>query len=118
MEKRIDEGDIRLIVSKNLKRLRDLQHLSQLNLAIKADLTHNFINDIENSKKGLSCRSLAKLSSALGVEPYQFFLPESVADDGFSGYAFDLNDSFQKSVEKVMSRYLPAKGPKPQSDNK
>jgi transcriptional regulator with XRE-family HTH domain len=107
MEKWIDEGDIRLLVSKNLKRLRELQHISQLNLAAQADLTHNFINDVENGKKGLSCKSLAKLSSALGVEPYQFFLPESVADDGFSGYAFALNDSFQKAVGKVMRRYLP-----------
>ncbi|MDR1239938.1 MAG: helix-turn-helix domain-containing protein [Treponema sp.] len=111
MEKRIDEGDIRLLVSKNLKRLRDLQNISQLNLALRADLTHNFINDIENCKKGVSCKSLAKLSAALMVEPYQFFLPESVADDGFSGYAFDLNDSFQKAVGKVMSRYLPEKDP-------
>jgi transcriptional regulator with XRE-family HTH domain len=109
MEKRIDEGDIRLLVSKNLKRLRDIQNLSQFNLAIRADLTHNFINDLENGKKGVSCRSLAKLSAALGVEPYQFFLPESMADDKFSGYAFDLNDSFQKAVGKVMSRYLPEK---------
>jgi transcriptional regulator with XRE-family HTH domain len=112
MEKQMDEGDIRLLVSKNLRRLRDIQHISQFNLAIKADLTHNFINDIENGKKGVSCRSLAKLSSALGVEPYQFFLPESVADDRFSGYAFDLNDSFQKAVGKVMSLYLTGKRPK------
>jgi transcriptional regulator with XRE-family HTH domain len=111
MEKWIDEGDIRLLVSKNLKRLRELQHISQLNLALKADLTHNFINDVENGKKGVSCRSLAKLSTALGVEPYQFFLPETMADDGFSGYAFDLHDSFQKAVEKVMGRYLPEQTP-------
>jgi transcriptional regulator with XRE-family HTH domain len=105
MDKGIREGDIRLLVGKNLKRLRDLQNISQLNLAGKADLTHNFINDIENGKKGISCRSLAKLSTALGVEPYQFFLPESVADDSFSSYAYDLKDSFTKAVDTVMSRY-------------
>jgi transcriptional regulator with XRE-family HTH domain len=118
MEKRFDERDIRLIVSKNLKRLRDIEHLSQMNLAIRADLAHNFINDIENGKKGVSCRSLAKLSSALGVEPYQFFLPESVADDGFSGYVFDLKDSFEKAVDKVTSRYVAEKGPKPRKEKK
>jgi transcriptional regulator with XRE-family HTH domain len=107
MEKRISEEDIRLLVSKNLKRLRSLQNISQLNLAGRADLTHNFINDIENAKKGVSYHSLAKLSAALGVEPYQFFLPEPVDDDGFSGYAYNLNDSFQKAMNTVMSHYLP-----------
>jgi transcriptional regulator with XRE-family HTH domain len=107
MEERFNEDQIRLLVSKNLRRIRELQNISQLGLASKAGLTHNFINDIENGKKGVSCKSLAKLSSALKVEPFQFFLPESVADDGFSGYAYDLNDSFQKAVGNVMSRYLP-----------
>jgi transcriptional regulator with XRE-family HTH domain len=86
-----------------------MQNISQLNLAAKSGLTHNFINDIENGKKGVSCKSLAKLSSALRVEPFQFFLPESVPDDGFSGYAFDVNDSIQKAVGTVMNRYLPEK---------
>jgi transcriptional regulator with XRE-family HTH domain len=110
MEKRPDEKDILLLVSKNLKRLRDIQNLSQMNLALKADLAHNFINDIENGKKGISCKSLAKLSSALEVEPYQFFLPETVADNGFSSYAHDLNDSFQKTLKRIMSIYLPQEG--------
>jgi transcriptional regulator with XRE-family HTH domain len=109
MEERFNEDDIRLLVSKNLKRIRDMQNISQLNLALKAGLTHNFINDIENGKKGISCKSLAKLASALRVQPFQFFLPETVDDDGFSGYAYDLNDSFQKAVGSVMSRYLPEK---------
>ncbi|MDR1277653.1 MAG: helix-turn-helix domain-containing protein [Treponema sp.] len=106
MEKQVDEEDIRLLVSKNLKRLRGLRNISQLGLAAEADLTHNFINDIENGKKGVSCKSLAKLSSALGVEPYQFFLPETMADDGLSGYVYDLNDSVQKAMGNVMSIYL------------
>jgi transcriptional regulator with XRE-family HTH domain len=112
MEERFNEEDIRLLVSKNLKRIRDLQNISQLGLALKSGLAHNFINDIENGKKGISCKSLAKLSTALRVEPFQFFLPESVPDDGFSGYAHALNDSFQKAVGTVMSYYLPEKSGK------
>jgi transcriptional regulator with XRE-family HTH domain len=111
MEKKIDEGAIRLLVSKNLKRLRNMQNLSQMNLAIRADLTHNFINDIENGKKGVSNRSLAKLAAALKVEPYQLFLPDSVADDRISGFVYDVNSSLQQAVDKVMSIYLPGKEP-------
>jgi transcriptional regulator with XRE-family HTH domain len=109
MEERFNEEDIRLLVSKNLKRIRNLQNISQLDLGLESGLTHNFINDIENGKKGISCKSLAKLASALRVQPFQFFLPETVADDGFSGYVHALNDSFQKAVGTVMSHYLPEK---------
>ncbi|MDR1277685.1 MAG: helix-turn-helix domain-containing protein [Treponema sp.] len=112
MKEHINEEDIRILVSKNLKRIRNLQNISQFGLGLKSGLTHNFINDIENGKKGISCKSLSKLSTALMVEPFQFFLPESVPDDGFSGYAHDLNDSFHKAVENVMSRYLPEKSGK------
>ncbi len=71
----IDEQYIYKLISSNIKRLRSLQNISQLGLAINTGLTHNFINDIENCKKGVSVKTLAKLSIAFNVEPYQFFLP-------------------------------------------
>ena len=64
------EKHVRFLVSKNLKRLRSLQNMSQLGLATNAGLTHNFINDIENCKKGMSTKTLAKLCVALQVEPH------------------------------------------------
>jgi transcriptional regulator with XRE-family HTH domain len=38
-------------------------------LAAEADLTHNFINDIENGKKWVSAETIGKLAIALKVEP-------------------------------------------------
>jgi transcriptional regulator with XRE-family HTH domain len=95
---KITEEYVRFLVSKNLKRLRALQNISQLSLALDAGLTHNFINDIENCKKGISARSLAKLSSALDVEPHQLFLPENMDDDQMRIYVQDFNDSLSKIV--------------------
>ena len=62
------------IFSSNLRRLRKDANLTQVNLAEKADLAPNFINDIENGKKWVSAESLGKLASALEVEPSQFFV--------------------------------------------
>jgi transcriptional regulator with XRE-family HTH domain len=50
--------------------------LSQLALANQVDMAHNFINDLEHGKKWGSPDTLAKLCDALGIEPYELFLPE------------------------------------------
>ncbi|MDR0878198.1 MAG: helix-turn-helix domain-containing protein [Treponema sp.] len=111
IEKDVEESGIRFLVSKNLKRLRGLQNISQMDLAINADLTHNFINDIENYKKSISCKTLAKLSTALKVEPYQFFLPETMPDEKIRVYVKDFNDSLQKIVSDLTHQYAPEPSP-------
>jgi transcriptional regulator with XRE-family HTH domain len=106
MKTTITESYVRLLISKNLKRLRSVQNTSQLGLAVNAGLTHNFINDIENCKKGMSAKTLAKLCVALDVEPYQFFLPDGSQNDKMQVYLNDVNDSLQKIVKELTERYL------------
>ena len=106
MKEKISERYVRLLVSKNLRRLRSLQNISQLGLALNAGLTHNFINDIENCKKGVSAKTLAKLCVALDVEPHQLFLPENMSNDKMFIYVNDFNSSLQKVVKKLTEQYL------------
>jgi transcriptional regulator with XRE-family HTH domain len=106
MNNKIDEKHIYRLISSNIKRLRSLQNISQLGLALSTGLTHNFINDIENCKKGVSARTLAKLSIALKVEPYQFFLPENMHNNDMMIYVKDFNDSLQKVVADLTEQYL------------
>jgi transcriptional regulator with XRE-family HTH domain len=106
MTQKVDEKNIHQLISSNIKRLRSLQNISQLGLAINTGLTHNFINDIENCKKGVSAKTLAKLSTALNVEPYQFFLPEGVSNNDMMIYVKDFNDSLQKIVAELTDQYL------------
>ena len=106
MKEHISENHVRLLVSKNLKRLRLMQNTSQLGLAHAAGLTHNFINDIENGKKGVSAKTLAKLSVALDVEPHQFFLPDDMSNSKMQVYVSDFNDSLQKILKELTERYV------------
>ena len=110
MENIINGIDIRRLLSKNLKRLRGIAKLSQVNLAVEADLTHNFINDIESGKKWISAETLEKLSIALKAEPYQFFISESKWNDRgaeiFSIYLDDFHDSFEKMVNEYRHRFI------------
>jgi transcriptional regulator with XRE-family HTH domain len=102
--------DVRLLLSKNLKRLRHQLKLSQLNLAVHTGLTQNFINDIENNKKWVSPETIAKLCLALKTEPYQFFIPEPRLEepdkDALAGYLDNFNESIQTMVQDLKARYL------------
>ena len=106
MKEKISEGYVKLLISKNLKRIRSMQNISQLGLAVNAGITHNFINDIENGKKGISAKTLARLCVALNVEPHQFFLPDSMQNSEIVIYLNDINDSVQKVVKELTEQYL------------
>jgi transcriptional regulator with XRE-family HTH domain len=109
--------EIRRIFAQNLKRLREAQHISQLDLSGATGLTHNFINDIENCKKWVSADTLAKLSAALNVQPFQFFLSEFLVDESgknpASAYREDFIDMFQKMASDWVNSYLPGNTRKP-----
>jgi len=113
MEGSVKGKNIRILFSKNLKRLRGIANLSQVNLAAEADLTHNFINDIESGKKWVSAETIEKLAIALKAEPYQFFISDSKWDDRgaeiFALYLSDFQDSFEKMVDEYRDRFLAEK---------
>ena len=108
---------IRDLFSRNLKRLRASANISQLTLANQVELSHNFINDIENGKKWPSAKSIGKLAIALRVEPYQFFLSESRWNQRekeiLSTYLDDLEDSINKTLTDYRKRYIPNGTAKP-----
>ncbi|MCL2373861.1 MAG: helix-turn-helix domain-containing protein [Treponema sp.] len=101
---------IRDTFSRNLRRLRTGANMSQLVLAEKAGLTHNFINDIENGKKWVSAETIGKLTSTLKAEPYQFFISEPKWNDQgaeiFSLYLHDFSHSIEKVAKDYRCRYL------------
>jgi transcriptional regulator with XRE-family HTH domain len=113
--KKTSEGtEIRRTFARNLKRLRDLRNISQLELSSITGLAHNFINDIENGRKWISPETLAKFSKALQAQPFQFFLSEILSDgyedDRLSIYREDFADTFQKMAADWMDIYLPKTG--------
>jgi transcriptional regulator with XRE-family HTH domain len=109
--KTADGLEIRRLFARNLRRLRELQNISQLELSMRTGLTHNFINDIENCKKWVSPESLAKFADALRVQPFQFFLSEFLTgeyeEDRLSIYRKDLEDTFKKTASDWIETYLP-----------
>jgi transcriptional regulator with XRE-family HTH domain len=110
MESNQNGHTVRMLLSKNLKRLRCQKKVSQLNLAIHTGLTQNFINDIENGKKWVSPDTIAKLAIALNAEPHQLFIPnptlEEVDKQALAGYLDEFAESVKMMVQELKIRYL------------
>lgn len=97
-------SEIKELFGYNLRRIRKAQNLSQIQLAEKVNMAFTFISDIENGKKWVSPETIDKLSMALDVEVYQFFLPKD--------YNFSDNKTIKaytqeifEAIRKIESRY-------------
>ena len=110
MKKTIDGINIQALFSRNLKRLRNNANLSQIGLALEADITHNFINDIESGKKWISAETLGRLSRVLKAEPFEFFISDSrwntPAAEMFSIYLDDIEKTQTRMLAEYRSRFL------------
>jgi transcriptional regulator with XRE-family HTH domain len=106
MKHETDEKDVSRLFSYNLKRLRNLRNISQFDLALDAGVSQTFINGIENQKKNVSFETIAKLSDALNVEPYQFFLPEGAANSEVELCVKEITDSLQQFASDLRQQYF------------
>jgi transcriptional regulator with XRE-family HTH domain len=112
-------ADLRQILSKNLKSLRNQRSLSQVELAEKANISIPFLSNIERSKKWPFPDTLAKLAEALDVEIYMLFLENSPpisenTQETLAKFKKDITVSLHKtvsaaidcSIETIGSHYI------------
>ncbi|GHV79035.1 hypothetical protein AGMMS49944_08260 [Spirochaetia bacterium] len=106
----MDEGDLRRILSINLKRYRNFRKFSQTELAEKLDISIPFLSDIENGKKWVSPRTLAKMADVFNLEAYELLRPaETIPDDAINiieKYTADMYTAFGQSLEELHNRYI------------
>jgi len=117
-----EEQTLRDLLSANIKKYRRRRNLSQYSLAAKADLSTNFIADIEAGNTWVSSLTLIKLAKTLEIEVYELLKPEAAnVSEGSSEGEEDrmktlmdrfsqdltaiLKDSVEKAVEHVRKEY-------------
>ena len=104
------KNDVRTLLARNLKRLRNKKGLSQLALANEAGVSHPFINDIEQGKKWVSAETIDKLCKVLKAEPHQLFIPEndsvSEKDAAIAACCDDILAATAKAIVDVRNRHL------------
>ena len=82
--------DAKTTIGRTLKTLREARGLSQENLAEKADITYQYVSDVENGKQNFSIGVLESMSAALGIDlpalveaAYASPKPLPLVDSGF-----------------------------------
>ena len=65
--------DLRSLVAKNLREIRNAQGVSQEDLAHRANLNRNYIGMLESGKHSPTVDTLEQIADALGIDPIEFF---------------------------------------------
>jgi len=101
--------DLRAILSGNIKLYRTNHGWSQADLAEKADISINFLSNIERGIKWPYPETLVKLAQALGVEEFELFRKnKEMTDDTatlIDRLVTDISASVKESIEKTYKQY-------------
>jgi len=72
---------IRKVLATNIKRFREMEGMTQENLAEKTGISTPMVCDIEGCRTWISDKTLAKLSAALKIETFRLFISEEISED-------------------------------------
>jgi len=109
-----EEQALRDLLSANIRKYRRRRNLSQFSLAAKADLSTNFLADIEAGNTWVSSLTLIKLAKVLDAEVYELLKPEEAenscrAEESWekalvNRFVLDLTEALKASVGKTVER--------------
>lgn len=73
--------DMRILVGRNVTRLRKAKGLTQEGLAERSGFGQNYISSLERGRRNPTVITLFELARALGVTPVDMIAPEPCNDD-------------------------------------
>jgi transcriptional regulator with XRE-family HTH domain len=108
------KNQIRAILSVNLRKLRNRREWSQMELAEKANISMNFLSEIERGIKWPYPETLQNLANALGVEVFELFKPDENSGpnqaEQMNRFSNDVliavGDAVLKSLNNVKNQYM------------
>lgn len=64
----------------NIKKYRTEQNLTQVELSEMAEITSDYLSELERGKKVPSLDTVHALATALGIQPYKLLMPDNCND--------------------------------------
>jgi transcriptional regulator with XRE-family HTH domain len=112
----IKTNRLRMLLSANVKARRKTLGISQEKLAELVNVSPKTITDIECCRSWVGDRTMSRLAEALGVEPFQLFVPQDSREDSAGlttalmrlrqDIIADVNDSVSAYIYERFSRFL------------
>jgi len=96
---------IRTILGSNLRKFRGRREWSQMEMAEKAEISMNFLSEIERGNKWPSSETLQNLADSLGIEVYELFRPDETEPNigkYMERFSNDVMLAVQESVKKSL----------------
>lgn len=72
--------DMRLLVGRNVKRIRAARGLTQEELAERSGFSQQYLSDLERGRRNPTIVSLWELAQALGATPVELITPDDEAN--------------------------------------
>jgi len=102
-----NEKYLRNLFVTNLRKLRNDRQMSQQELASYANLSTNFVNELENGRKFPSIETLSKLVQALSIDLFRLFTPETMMDiNNVDIFRAELTELITTVVNEKVDRYI------------
>jgi len=105
----MDGQEIKAILGKNIKFLRNRKGLTQAVLAEKADISIIFISSIERGSKYPKPDILARIAMVLDVEVFELFKGDFVPSDSkklVSRLSKDIKKKVNTALDDIFRQYL------------
>ncbi|MCL2791541.1 MAG: helix-turn-helix transcriptional regulator [Spirochaetaceae bacterium] len=100
----MNEKEIRTIFGQNIKTFRSRRNWSQADLAEFANISINYLGDIERGKKWPHPDTLSRLADALEIRVFELFLDENNLDISLNNQT--LMKRFIKDVSLTINKSL------------
>ena len=101
----MESKDIQQRLSENLRKIRKNKGLTQLDLAIKCDLSEAMIKNIELNRSWPSEKTLSQITEALEIDVYRLFLPLAIDFEKER----EIKNSVTEEIKKCLRKYLEEK---------
>ena len=93
------------LLARNMKRCREILHLSQEQLAEKVGCATTTIGRIESQSRFPSAAYLDRIAAALGIHPSELFMEDSAAIEAMRS-KYEVRDRLEKGMRAAIDEAL------------
>lgn len=102
----MESKEIQQRIAENLRKIRKSKKMTQLDLAIKCDMSEAMIKNIELNRSWPSEKTLAQITNALEIDVYRLFLPLAIDFEKENEIKLSVKDEITKSLRKYIEEQL------------